>query len=189
MNKTKKIIFEAAIKSFSKKGFYKSTMDEIAETAGVAKGTLYYHFNSKDDIFRFIINDGIGLIENEIKDRTKGIDSPIDKLITVCEIQFQLAIKHQEFFKTILSQMWGDEERQFELRNALKRYFDLLESFIKEAMDGGYIEKGNVEVLAYNFFGVISSAVVFNMLNQSVDKREIANTLVDFIIKGMGRLD
>ncbi|MPM64998.1 hypothetical protein SDC9_111890 [bioreactor metagenome] len=44
MNKTKMTIFEAAIKTFSNSGYNGTTMDQVAEAAGVAKGTLYYHF-------------------------------------------------------------------------------------------------------------------------------------------------
>jgi AcrR family transcriptional regulator len=47
MNKTKNTIFEAAIKVFSSNGYNGATMDDIALNAGVAKGTLYYHFKSK----------------------------------------------------------------------------------------------------------------------------------------------
>ena len=54
MNNTKKLIFEAAIKVFSECGYNGAIMDDIASRAGVAKGTLYYHFASKEEIFKFV---------------------------------------------------------------------------------------------------------------------------------------
>lgn len=47
-------IIQAAIKIFSKKGFHKSTMDEIAKEVGVSKGTLYTYFKSKEEILKEI---------------------------------------------------------------------------------------------------------------------------------------
>ena len=51
MNKTKRAIFESAIKVFSKSGYTGATMDEVVAKAGVAKGSLYYHFKSKEELF------------------------------------------------------------------------------------------------------------------------------------------
>ena len=52
MNKTKNLIFESAIKIFSESGYRGATMDDIAANASLAKGTLYYHFKSKEEILR-----------------------------------------------------------------------------------------------------------------------------------------
>lgn len=189
MNKTKKLIFDAAIKCFSKKGFHKSTMDEIAETAGVAKGTLYYHFKSKEDIFKFVIDEGMAVIVNEINDKTAKLDNPVDKVAAVCEIQFQMTIKYIEFFRTVLSQMWGDEERQLQLREALKKYFEVIEINLKEAMDKGLIKKGNVEVIAFNIFGVITSTVLYNNTHEDVNFDELSDTVINFIMNGINQHD
>lgn len=186
MNKTKKIIFDAAIKSFSQKGFYKSTMDEIAETAGVAKGTLYYHFKSKEDIFKFIIDEGVKIIEDEIKTKTSHLDNPLDKLRTVCRVQLELAIKYIEFFKTIFSQMWGDEDRQSMLRGVLERYFRLIEGYLSEASEAGLIAKGNIEIIAFNFFGVLTSTVIYSLIHKEWNVNDLTDTLIEFIMRGIG---
>jgi TetR/AcrR family transcriptional regulator len=187
MNKTKKLIFEAAIKSFSHKGFHKSTMDEIAETAGVAKGTLYYHFKSKEDIFKFIIDEGIKIIEEEISDRTRHLDDPVEKLRAICYIHLELVMKHLEFFKTILSQMWGDEERQNQLRGILAGYFQLIERYLKEAADDKYIDDEHIEIIAFNFFGAMISTIVYNLIHREKNVDDLADDLVKFIMRGIGR--
>ena len=53
----KQIILEAAIKVFCKNGFDASSMDKIAETAGVSKITVYNHFQSKENLFQEIVSD------------------------------------------------------------------------------------------------------------------------------------
>jgi TetR/AcrR family transcriptional regulator len=187
MNKTKKVIFEAAIKSFSRRGYHKTTMDEIAETAGVAKGTLYYHFKSKEEIFTFIIDEGVKVIENEIKDRTDYLDNPVDRLRMVCQVQLELVIKYLEFFKTVFSQIWGDEERQNQLRGVVVRYYKLIEGYIREAADEGIVAKTNIEIIAFNFFGVMSSTVAYSLMHRDMDVDELIDTLLEFIMRGIGK--
>lgn len=187
MNKTKKLIFDASIKTFSRKGFHKSTMDEIAETAGVVKGTLYYHFKSKEDIFKFIIDEGIKLVEDEVKDRTRHLLNPVDKLRTVCQVQLELVMNYLEFFKTILGQMWGDEDRQRQLRDAFAKYFKIIEGYLREAADKGYIADGNIEIVAYNFFGVMTSSVVYSLIHKNIDIDEFADTFIEFVMRGLGK--
>jgi TetR/AcrR family transcriptional regulator len=187
MNRTKKIIFDAAIKSFSRNGFHKSTMDEIAETAGVAKGTLYYHFKSKEEIFKFIIHEGLREIENEIRERTEQVENPVDKLRMLCQVQLELVLKYLEFFKTVLSQMWGDEKRQSELRCAFAIYFKHIESYLKEAANAGIIADDNIEILAYNFFGVMASTLCYKLAHDDVNVTELVDTLINFLMRGIAK--
>ena len=58
MKGTKRRIFETAIDLFARKGYEATSIDEITAVVGVAKGTLYYHFKSKDDIFRYLTEQG-----------------------------------------------------------------------------------------------------------------------------------
>ena len=72
MNKTKRKIFETSMKLFAEKGYDATSIEEITATVGVAKGTLYYHFASKEEIFNFLIEEGIKLAsELGIDDRIK----------------------------------------------------------------------------------------------------------------------
>ncbi len=48
-------IFDAALSVFSERGFHHATMDDIAQASGVAKGTLYRHFRSKDDLLEQLL--------------------------------------------------------------------------------------------------------------------------------------
>lgn len=50
-DKVRGLIFEAALKNFSKNGYSNTKMDDIASTANVSKGTLYLYFQSKEDLF------------------------------------------------------------------------------------------------------------------------------------------
>ena len=55
--KTRQAILQAAIEDFSNKGFFNTSLDDIAKTAGVTRGAVYWHFNNKADIFNALHKD------------------------------------------------------------------------------------------------------------------------------------
>jgi AcrR family transcriptional regulator len=186
MNKTKKSIFEAAIAIFSRCGYNGATMEDIALEARVAKGTLYYHFKSKEEIFNFIVQEGIRVMEDEIEAIDKEKLNPLEILIMVCRIQLELLHKHKDFFKVVLSQLWGQELRQLELRNQLVRYISRIEVIMKDAMDKGLIRKGNPSFMAYTFFGSLTSAAIYEVVNvNKIDLEEVIENLTYITLKGL----
>ena len=59
IDKTREKIIQVAGKLFSRFGFYKTSMDEIAKTARKAKGSLYYHFSGKEELFKEVVANEI----------------------------------------------------------------------------------------------------------------------------------
>ena len=186
MNKTKRLIFEAAIKVFSENGYNGATMDDIAVKAGVAKGTLYYHFTSKEEIFKFTIEEGMNIIIDEIETAIALEQTPIDKLKALCKLELSLVYAKKDFFKVLMSQLWGQEARQFELREVIHNYIKYLEKFIKEAMDDGYIKQGETSFIAYTIFGTICSASIYELINHNeADVDDVIDNLMNYILNGI----
>ncbi|MDF2503569.1 MULTISPECIES: TetR/AcrR family transcriptional regulator [Clostridium] len=187
MNKTKSVIFHSAVKVFSSNGYNGATMDEIAINAGVAKGTLYYHFKSKEEIFKYIISEGVDLMKNEIDEATNNEKSPLEKLKAVCRVQLNLIYANRDFFKVIASQLWGKEVRQLELRDIMRRYVNHIEEFVRAAMDAGYIKQGNSLFVAYAFLGTLCSVSLYEVVNAEKDSIDsIIENLMDYILTGIG---
>ena len=80
MNSTKRRIFNTAVKIFSDKGYDNSSIEEITAVAGVAKGSLYYHFSKKEDIFDLLLEQGFRLLKNNIELKTKHCKDAIEKI-------------------------------------------------------------------------------------------------------------
>lgn len=74
----KNLIIESATKYFSKYGFYKTTMDEIAKHIHKAKGVLYYYFKSKEELFNEVLKQELSKVKTELK---KIVNSNEDTLI------------------------------------------------------------------------------------------------------------
>ena len=63
---TRDKILSVANKLFSRFGFHKTSMDEIAKIARKAKGSLYYHFASKEDLFKEVVSKEIINLKNQL---------------------------------------------------------------------------------------------------------------------------
>lgn len=184
MNNTKKSIFDSAIKVFSEKGYSRATMDDIALNAGVAKGTLYYHFKSKEEIFNYIISDGMKFITEEIEKAASKETMYLAKLKVLCKVELNLVYEKRDFFKVILSQLWGKEVRQLELRDAVSEYVSYIENYIKKAIEEGSIRKGKTSLMAYNFFGTLCSAAAYELINE---ERAGTDEIIEYIFNGISK--
>jgi len=187
MNKTKNLIFESAIKIFSEAGYRGATMDEIAANAGLAKGTLYYNFASKEEIFNFIVEEGIQILQNQVIEVQDMNIGPIEKLIKICKIQLTFLYGYTNFFKVVMSQLWGTENRQNELREKIKKYINEIEINIKVAMDNGQIEKGDAELIAFQFFGSLCSSAIYESIHiEKIKLENIIESTIKITMNGLG---
>jgi TetR/AcrR family transcriptional regulator len=154
MNKTKRKIFETSMKLFAKKGYDATSIEEITATVGVAKGTLYYHFSSKEEIFNFLVEEGMKLLKNSIDIKTSKLDNTIDKLRAIILIQIKIITKYEDFMTIVLSQIWGHEQRNIMCKNKVIQYIKTIEHIIQEGIEKGEIMKGDAEVIASRNFWI-----------------------------------
>ena len=73
-------ILNAAIRVFSKKGRTVTKISDIAEEAGIGKGTIYEYFRSKDEVFSATFNYFMDKQEEVITQRLSSINDPLEKL-------------------------------------------------------------------------------------------------------------
>ncbi len=148
MNKTKRKIFETSMDLFAKKGYEATSIEEITSVVGVAKGTLYYHFSSKEEIFNFLVEEGMKLLKNSIDIKISKLDNNLDKLKAIILIQIKIIIKYENFISMLLSQIWGQEPRNLKCRGYVFEYINMIEEILKEGIQKGEIIEGDTSVIA-----------------------------------------
>lgn len=148
MNKTKRKIFETSMKLFAQKGYDATSIEEITATVGVAKGTLYYHFSSKEEIFNFLVEEGMKLLKNSIDIKISKVTNSIDKLRAVVLIQIKIISKYEDFMTIVLSQIWGNEPRNIMCKNKVIEYIKTIEEILKKGIQKGEIIDGDADIMA-----------------------------------------
>ena len=166
MNKTKRKIFETSMELFAKKGYEATSIEEITSIVGVAKGTLYYHFSSKEEIFNFLVEEGIKLLKNSIEIKTSKLNNSIDKLKAIILIQIKIIVKYENFISILLNEIWGQEQRNKKCREYVFEYVDLIENIIAEGIKNKEIIDGDANVIAHGIFGFTCSTMLYKLDNE-----------------------
>jgi AcrR family transcriptional regulator len=73
-------ILKSASIFFSKYGFYKTTVDEIAKHIHKAKGGIYYYFNSKEDLFNEVLKQELNGVKSELRQIVDNNNNPLTTL-------------------------------------------------------------------------------------------------------------
>ena len=94
---TRNSILSVANKLFSRFGFHKTSMDEIAKIARKAKGSLYYHFTSKEDLFREVVSIEIKRMKNQLIPIIENPD------LTASEKMKKYLVKRMEILNSALN--------------------------------------------------------------------------------------
>ncbi len=86
-------ILRAAIKIFSNKGFFNSRISEIAESAGVADGTIYLYFKNKDDLLISLFEEKMGEVVADVRGRIAGLEGALARLKAFIANHMQLLVR------------------------------------------------------------------------------------------------
>jgi AcrR family transcriptional regulator len=178
MNKTKRKIFETSLKLFAEKGYDATSIEDITATVGVAKGTLYYHFSSKEEIFNFLIEEGSKLLQNSIDIKIAKHSNYIDKIKAIVLIELKIVDKYEEIISILVSQFWGKEERNVKCQQCIYDYISKIESIVQEGMDAGQIKNGDAKIISSEIYGIICSSIVFKLKEK--DKYEIMKLYYEY---------
>ena len=175
MNRTKRKIFETSMKLFSEKGYDATSIEEITAVVGVAKGTLYYHFSSKEEIFNFLVEEGMKLLKNSIEIKIQKCDTTIDKLKAVSLVQLKAIEKYENMLTIVVTQSFGNEKRHEFCRQKVIEYIGVIEEIIEDGVKKGDIIDVDSSILATEIFSLTCDALIYMKKEKSekLDKEKI----------------
>lgn len=132
-------ILDAAQQVFARRGFAAAAMDEIAHSAGVAKGTLYLYYSSKQDLYRASLREGLVALCDELErevDRARSLAAVIETYVSTKVSYFE---RHLDFFRLYLAEFGNALTRgaRDDFRDLCFRQIDLLERAIARTAPAG----------------------------------------------------
>ncbi len=176
-------IIKIAANLFSQKSFHDVTMDEIAEKVGVAKGTIYLYFSSKDNLLFEILEHTFGSIEALLEKEVNTASLAPEKLKNVLAIIIKFYRGNIDVLKilsrneTHLIQEHHDLTEKWRLRR-----IELYEKIIEKGIKEGSFKTRNTELAALILYGAVGAVMVFYDLEKSPEA--IAEELYSEIASG-----
>lgn len=188
MNKTKRRIFNTAIKVFADKGYDNASIEEITAIAGVAKGSLYYHFSKKEDIFDTLIEEGIKLLKNSIEIKIANCTTSLEKIKAIILIQVKVTVKYEEFLNVVFSQMWGEDEKSKKCRNVVFEYVDIIKEIVRQGIENGEFYEGDLDAISSAIFGVTYSSLIYRIKkNREVDVDKMYEGFINYVTRTLSK--
>ncbi|MDW8465069.1 MAG: TetR/AcrR family transcriptional regulator [Chloroherpetonaceae bacterium] len=99
-------LLQAAIATFAQKGFHETKMQDIADAAGVGKGTLYEYFETKEELFLAVYESWISEYETEMTRQAEAYLEPLAKADALIETTVAFYEKHASH-ASILLEFWA----------------------------------------------------------------------------------
>jgi TetR/AcrR family transcriptional regulator, fatty acid metabolism regulator protein len=190
------IILEAALKTFVKRGYPSTKVAEIASEAGVAEGTLYNYFQSKEDLLLALFDEKWGGIISEIRGKIARLDDPNKKLKAIFSVVVMMFKKNRQ-----LAELFMVDIKQSSIFlnnytiNRIVEFLDLIEQVLEEGKRKGIYRRDlDTRVAKMIIFGaaqgillswVLSESTVVNTKTFKFSLFQAAKTLKDVFKSGL----
>jgi AcrR family transcriptional regulator len=155
----KRSIVESATKYFSKYGFYKTTMDEIAKHIHKAKGVLYYYFKSKEELFNEVLKQELNNVKMELNKITVGGNDSLNILLEkYFPMRFKLLYKAVNYHETLKADFFEKYHFVKDVRDDFAEFERKQLTFIlKKGKKEGYLDIKNINSTVNIIMMVVNS--------------------------------
>ncbi|MEW6594077.1 MAG: TetR/AcrR family transcriptional regulator [Thermodesulfobacteriota bacterium] len=182
-------IIEAAIKVFSRKGFYNARISDIAKEAQVADGTIYLYFNNKYDILISLFEEEIGKIILEVKLLTEQESDPREMLRLFALHHLRMMEEKRELAEVLQMELRQCNKFMREYRNTkFIEYVDIVSAIVKKGMEMGLFRAEVLPgVFKRAFFGALDETARLWVLSpdHSYTIDEAAAQISAFFLEGI----
>lgn len=166
---------EQALHLFAAKGYNAVSVQQICETAGVTKPTLYHYFHSKVELFQAILDTYHTILWEQL-DTFAYTGNIAGDLENFARIFFTFALEQPDFFRVQLALVFAPKESEEYSRamDILQKHTILLEQFFLRASQDHGNMIGRQKIYAFSFQGMINNLITL-LLGSDI---ELSDTLI-----------
>lgn len=178
-------VFETAAGVFARKGYHETTVDELAQAIGVAKGTIYYHFKNKEELYLALIREGSNLLEEQLRQAMDGAATPLDKIKNIIKSQLHFYEKEKDIVFLFLKELCGAHLRREILAGMLSGCLGIIRSVIEEGSKDGVFRNVDPEIATSSLFGMITiSAFHYISYSRPIPHDPVCETINQIFFNG-----
>lgn len=168
MSDKREAILRAAIKVFAGKGYFNSKVADIAKEAGVADGTVYLYFKSKDDILHSFFDRAMENFIAEGKKELAEIESAEEKLRRIAQLHLERLGADRELAIVFQVELRGSTKFMQEFSAAgFAEYLDIIRETISEGQRQGVFRK--------DLKPIVGAKILYGALDEMVTNWILSN--------------
>lgn len=188
-------ILLAAEKVFASKGFFSTTMSDIARKAEFGTGTLYKYFKSKEDLYFTLIAEKVEEIDPLVRAEFSQKTSAVERIKKVLRLQFEFFERNRGFFM-----IYTSEQSRFEwtvkdefgkgIHEKMVAYINMLAEVMREGIEEGEFRSMNPMDLAHALVGIVNSFVFEWMIGrESYPLISKLDTVLEIFLGGVQQME
>ena len=186
MGNMKNTIKTISINLFYKKGYFATSISDIAREAGIQKSSIYYHYSNKEELLFDILKTTMVDLDENLEAQIKGVQGAEEKMRAAIQSHVTFHMERQKEVIISDSELRGltvdNYKNIMKMRDDYERKF---QSLIKERIEKGIFADMDFKVASYGIITMCTA--VSTWFNQSgrLSKEEVAKIYTDFIIHGL----
>ena len=158
---TRERILEAAVKVFATKGYHDTKVDDIVSESKTSKGSFYFYFPSKQDIFLALVDTFAELLESRLRARINSETSGMARLDLALHVCLETFGQYRGLAKIAFVQATGLGLAFEEKRRAVNdRFIEIIKNNLDEAVAEGSIPALDTEVAACAWMGALNEIIL-----------------------------
>ncbi len=183
----RELIIEAAVQVFSSKGYHNTRMEEIANIAGIGKGTIYEYFKSKLQLFQEMLGDGLRVYYDNF-DPDKMKQMPVEeRLRLIFETHVRFCRDNKDLTRILFwdTEVIDDELREWGFKQRKDKEERIL-NIIKEGVARGEVRDVNPELVKIIITGSVGAMwAPITLDGWDVDPELLAREATAIIMNGI----
>ena len=184
----RKRILGAAATVFAREGFYNAKMEDVANEAGVAHGTVYLYFGSKDDLLISIFRENLSELVEYVRSETQKERNAEDKLRRMISLQIELIETNPELTALLLVEFpqtgrFLSSDAMDELVVYMGMIVDILKQGVVEKVFDDSIDVNAVATVIYA--GIQGIATRWILEEMKYPLKKIANEISELFLRGI----
>jgi AcrR family transcriptional regulator len=188
----RRLILDAAVRVFAKRGFHTSRVGDIAEEAGVAHGLLYHYFSSKDEVLETIFRETWTDLLGAVADVEASVDSPREQLRQVAAILLRSWRRDPDLVRVLVREVTRSAELDRRVGD-IGRAFAAIEHIVRRGQEEGeFREELDARLASVVFYGAIDEILtgwVLGLLpDGDADVTRAEQLVVDVVAGGLSAL-
>src|ERR1051325_5688934 len=181
-------ILRAAIQVFARNGYFNAKVADVARVAGVADGTVYLYFKSKEEILHSIFDRGVETAIADARQQIATLTDPREKLRRVAPLHLSRLGADRDLAVVFQVELRGSTKFMEEFSAAgLAEYLDLLRATFEEGQRTGIFRRDlNAKVVAKVLFGALDEMATNWILSKRRYKlAPMADQVLDIFLNGV----
>jgi AcrR family transcriptional regulator len=173
-------ILGAAAELFAAHPFHKVLLSDVAEAAGVGKGTLYIYFKNKEDLYLSVLYSGFARLVERIRQRLDQCQvGPMENLEAAINEIVQFAYQNPHMFELMRSVPWREVIESARWAGKRREFKALIESIIRRGIDSGQFSDPHPELTARFIPGMVRSVLMEG--RDSIEQQTLAEHILRFM--------